>query len=176
MSKRAAFATIRRRLMGLGLIVVIVALVALSIAVYKKTFRDFVLVTLKSESIGNQLLVRSDVKLRGMIVGSVHKIDAMTYGAKLTLRIKPESADLIPANVSARIVPKTLFGTRYVEFELPKNPAGTHISDGAVIPKSRTGSTTEFSTALNNLLPVLRAVEPQKLSWSPPLLLGSDRA
>lgn len=150
--------------MGLGLIVVIVALVALSIAVYKKAFRDFVLVTLKSESIGNQLLIRSDVKLRGLIVGSVREIDAMTYGAKLTLRIEPEQAELIPTNVAARIVPKTLFGTRYVELKLPENPADTHISDGDVIPKSRTGSTTEFSTALNNLLPVLRAVEPQKLS------------
>src|SRR5699024_9419241 len=142
----------------------IAGLIALSLAVYNKAFSSFVTVKLQSKSIGNQLLERSDVKMHGMNVGEVAAIDAQTRGATLTLRLDPESAQEIPANVSARIVPKTLFGERYVEFRMPEDPTGGEIADGDVIPKSRTSSATKLSKVMNNLLPVLRAVEPQKLS------------
>src|SRR5699024_11620296 len=47
---------------------------------------------------------------------------------------------------------------------MPEDPTGGEIADGDVIPKSRTSSATKLSKVMNNLLPVLRAVEPQKLS------------
>lgn len=146
------------------MIVLIAGLIALSLAVYNKAFSKFVTVTLQSESVGNQLLERSDVKLHGMNVGQVSEIEAETRGATLTLRLDPESATEIPANVSARIVPKTLFGERYVEFRTPDSPADATIADGDVIPRSRTSSATELSKVMNNLLPVIRAVKPEKLS------------
>ena len=71
---RESFATIaRRRLLGLGYIVVIFALILLSIAVYQKKFTTFVTVKLHTDHTGNQLLTDSDVKERGIIVGSVHE-------------------------------------------------------------------------------------------------------
>lgn len=150
--------------MGLGLILLVAGLIALSLAVYDKAFSKFVTVTLQSESIGNQLLERSDVKLHGMNVGQVSEIDAETRGATLTLRLDPDSVAKIPANVSARIIPKTLFGERYVEFREPDDPSDARLADGDVIPKSRSSSATELSKVMNNLLPVLRAVKPEKLS------------
>jgi len=164
LSTNSTWATFRQRLLGLGLIALIAGLIALSLAVYNKAFSSFVTVKLQSKSIGNQLLERSDVKMHGMNVGEVAAIDAQTRGATLTLQLDPESAQEIPANVSARIVPKTLFGERYVEFRMPEDPTGGEIADGDVIPKSRTSSATKLSKVMNNLLPVLRAVEPQKLS------------
>jgi phospholipid/cholesterol/gamma-HCH transport system substrate-binding protein len=157
-------ATIRQRLLGLLMVFLLVGGIALSIALYNKSFSSFVTVTLKADSIGNQLLQQSDVKVRGLIVGSVDKIAATSEGAELTLRIDPKSAPLIPENVSARFLPKTLFGERFVSLELPDQPSSRTLQNGDVIPQDRTSSAIELEQAFSHLLPVLQAVQPQKLS------------
>ncbi|NYI87826.1 virulence factor Mce-like protein [Amycolatopsis endophytica] len=156
--------TLRRRLLGLLMIVVLAAGVTLSIAMYNKAFTKTVDVKLQAGEVGNQLLVQSDVKVRGLIVGSVKSIEADAEGATLTLALDPESAKMIPANVSARFLPKTLFGERYVSLEIPRQPADATLTAGDVIPEDRTQNAIQLSEALDNLLPVLQAVQPEKLS------------
>ncbi|ADJ42424.1 ABC transporter substrate-binding protein [Amycolatopsis mediterranei S699] len=156
--------TLRRRLLGLLLIAVMVGGVALSIALYDKAFTPVVTVRLQADKIGNQLIKQSDVKVRGLIVGSVQDIVATDHGAELTLALQPESAKLIPENVSARFLPKTLFGERFVSLEIPKDPSAKTIADGDVIPQDRTSSAIELDQAFEHLMPVLQAVQPQKLS------------
>lgn len=156
--------TLRRRLLGLLLIAVLVGGVALSIALYDKAFTPVVTVKLEADKIGNQLLKQSDVKVRGLIVGSVSDITATAEGAELTLALKPESAKLIPANVSARFLPKTLFGERFVSLEIPDRPSAKTLSTGDVIPQDRTTNAVELEQAFAHLMPVLQAVQPQKLS------------
>jgi phospholipid/cholesterol/gamma-HCH transport system substrate-binding protein len=156
--------TLRRRLLGLALIAVMVGGVALSIAMYDKAFTPVVTVKLQADKIGNQLIKQSDVKVRGLIVGSVEDIVATDHGAELTLALKPESAKLIPENVSARFLPKTLFGERFVSLEIPKDPSAKTLSSGDVIPQDRTSSAIELDQAFEHLMPVLQAVQPQKLS------------
>ncbi|GAA4540128.1 MCE family protein [Amycolatopsis samaneae] len=156
--------TIRRRLLGLLLVAVLVGGVALSIALYDKAFTSVVTVKLKADTVGNQLLEESDVKVRGLIVGSVKNIAATTDGAELTLALKPESAKLIPANVSARFLPKTLFGERFVSLEIPADPSSKTIASGDTIAQDRSATAIELSKALGDLMPVLQAVQPQKLS------------
>jgi virulence factor Mce-like protein len=157
-------ATIRRRLLGLLLVFLLVGGIALSIALYDKAFSSFVTVKLQADSIGNQLLKQSDVKVRGLIVGSVKDIAVTPGGAELTLALNPESAQLIPDNVSARFLPKTLFGERFVALEIPDHPASRTLQTGDVIPQDRTSSAVELEQAFSHLLPVLQAVQPQKLS------------
>jgi virulence factor Mce-like protein len=157
-------ATIRRRLLGLLLVFLLVGGIALSIALYDKAFTPFVTVKLEADNIGNELLKQSDVKVRGLIVGSVQNIAVTPDGAELTLALNPESAHLIPENVSARFLPKTLFGERFVSLEIPANPASRTLQTGDVIPQDRTSSAIELEQAFSNLLPVLQAVQPQKLS------------
>ncbi|WP_239154194.1 MCE family protein [Amycolatopsis sp. FDAARGOS 1241] len=157
-------ATLRRRLLGLLLVALLVGGVALSIALYDKAFTKFVTVKLEADSIGNQLLEQSDVKVRGLIVGSVKTISATNDGAELTLDLDPQYTKLIPENVSARFLPKTLFGERYVSLQIPKDPSAKTLTDGDVIPQDRTSSAIELEQALQHLLPVLQAVQPQKLS------------
>ncbi|WP_158881346.1 MCE family protein [Amycolatopsis anabasis] len=164
MSTKGAVATLRRRLLGLALIVVLLGGVALSIALYNKSFSKFVTVTLKAGDVGNQLIRQSDVKVRGLIVGSVKDISATADGSELTLALDPESAKLIPENVSARFLPKTLFGERFVSLEIPEQPSGKTLTSGDVIPEDRTSKAVELDKALDHLLPVLQAVQPQKLS------------
>ncbi|WP_157581584.1 MlaD family protein, partial [Phycicoccus sp. Root563] len=107
------------RAYGVGFIAVVALLVGLSIASFQKRFTPVVTVTLLTDRIGSQLQAASDVKLRGLIVGEVRSIRTTGNGASLELALKPEMATLIPANVSARLLPKTLFGERYVDLVSP---------------------------------------------------------
>ena len=156
--------TLRRRLLGLVLIAVLVGGVTLSIAMYDKAFTDTVDVKLEAGDIGNQLLEQSDVKVRGLIVGSVKSITAKADGAELTLALDPASANMIPANVSARFLPKTLFGERYVSLEIPQDASSSTLRGGDMIPEDRTSNAVQLSKALDDLMPVLQAVQPEKLS------------
>jgi phospholipid/cholesterol/gamma-HCH transport system substrate-binding protein len=162
--RQGAWATIRRRLLGIGFLVVIAGLVSLSIAMYNKAFTPVVNVKLTTDKLGNQLQVLGDVKVRGLIVGSIKKITPTEHGAELDLALDPDKADLIPANVTARFIPKTLFGDRYVALQIPESPAPGHITDGDLIKQDTSAPAVELSQALDHLLPVLQAVQPQKLS------------
>ncbi|SFQ63506.1 virulence factor Mce family protein [Amycolatopsis arida] len=156
--------TLGRRLLGLAFIAVLLGGVALSVAMYNKAFSEFVTVKLYADKVGNQLAEQSDVKVRGLIVGTVHEVAPTPTGSELTLRLDPASAKLIPENVSARFLPKTLFGERYVALRIPEDPAERSLSDGDVIPQDRSSAAVELSQAFEHLLPVLQAVQPQKLS------------
>lgn len=156
--------TLRRRLLGLLLVALLAGGVALSVAIYNKSFTEYVTVTLEADRIGNQLTENSDVKVRGLIVGRVGKIEPTETGSKLTLNLEPEHADLVPSNVSARFLPKTLFGERFVSLEIPQEPSPRPLRAGDVIPQDRTESAVELEQAFEDLMPVLQAVQPQKLS------------
>ena len=96
------------RAYGVGFIVVVGLLIGLSVASFQKRFTPVVMVNLMTDRIGSQLQTASDVKIRGLIVGEVRSIETTGNGATLKLALKPEMVDLIPANVSARLLPKTL--------------------------------------------------------------------
>ncbi len=109
-----------RRLLGLAFVVVLAAAMSLSVLAYDKAFTPVVLVTLRTDHTGLQLNQGADVKLRGVIVGEVRGIAANGQTATLRLALDPAQARRIPANVSARMLPKTLFGERYVDLEAPR--------------------------------------------------------
>ncbi|TDQ05709.1 MCE family protein [Labedaea rhizosphaerae] len=156
--------TLRRRALGLLFLVVVVSLVALSIAFYNKAFTKVVLVKLDTDKVGNQLAVHSDVKARGVLVGEVSDIRPTADGAELSLAIMPDQANLLPDNVSARFLPKTLFGERYVALQIPEQGNGRHLTAGTVIAQDKSQRAVELESAFQHLLPVLQAVQPQKLS------------
>ena len=93
-----------------------------STRVFNQKFTDFDHVTLKTDTIGLQLPERADVKMRGVIVGEVLEVEADGDGATLDLGIKPDQIGTIPGNVTASILPKTLFGEKYVELNDPRGP------------------------------------------------------
>lgn len=160
----STLATVRRRLLGLLLVGILLGGIALSVAIYNRAFSEQVTVRLQAGDIGNQLARDSDVKVRGMIVGRVDAVEPGPAGAELVLHLTPDQAELVPANVSARFPPKTLFGERYVDLTIPERPSQTTLADGAVIPQDRTEDAVRLDKALDNLLPVLQAVQPEKLS------------
>src|SRR5436305_11723479 len=118
------FARHRYELLGLVLLLVLAVLVWFSIAMFNEQFRSSTPVSMHISRAGLQLLPGSDVKIRGIIVGSVDQITSNGEGAEITLRLSPAKAKHIPANVSARLVPKTIFGEKYVDLVLPAHPVG----------------------------------------------------
>src|SRR3954447_7992662 len=152
------------KLYGVLLLVVASALVALSIMQFNQVFTPADHVTVHIGRAGLQLLPGSDVKERGIIVGSVESISSTGDGADIKLRLKPSAAAQIPDNVHVRLLPKTLFGEKYVDLVPPSQPSGSHLTDGAVISEDQTAPTLEIDEALNDLLPTLRAVPPADLN------------
>jgi phospholipid/cholesterol/gamma-HCH transport system substrate-binding protein len=145
--------------------VVFLALVVLSVwftyATFTQKFATYDEVTVETSTIGLQLPKRADVKIRGVIVGEVTDMSANAGGAKLQLGLYPSQVDTIPANVTASIVPKTLFGEKYVSLIVPDQPASDHIQAGATI--TRTHVSTEVEQVLSDLYPLLRTVQPAEL-------------
>jgi virulence factor Mce-like protein len=164
MAKESLATVARRRLLGLGFIVVLAGLVLLSIAFYNKVFTPTTKITLQADHTGNQLLVGSDVKARGLIVGSVKAVHASGDGATITLALHPEQRHLIPSDVTAQILPKTLFGEQYVSLVFPDNDSSPPIAAGATIPQDRSAEALETEKVLGDFLPLLKAVEPAQLN------------
>jgi phospholipid/cholesterol/gamma-HCH transport system substrate-binding protein len=152
------------KLYGVLLLVVAMALVTLSILQFNQAFTPADHVTVHISRAGLQLLPGSDVKERGIIVGSVESISSTGEGAELRLRLHPSEAKQIPANVTVRLLPKTLFGEKYVDLVPPAQPSGHFLADGAVISEDQTQKTLEIDEALDDLLPTLRAVPPVDLN------------
>ncbi len=154
----------RRRLTGLAFLLVLCLLVWLSIAVYQKKFADVAMVTLRTNSVGNEMHPHADVKVRGRVIGEVRDISADGSGARLRLALQPGQLKEVPANVTAQMLPTTLFGERFVALIPPQYPDSQHLAAGAVIGQDRSANAIELEKVLSNVLPVLTAVRPDKLS------------
>ncbi|MEU2655641.1 MCE family protein [Streptomyces sp. NPDC007325] len=156
--------TLRRRSAGVVFLLVPALLAWLAVAVYDKKFTDSDPVVVETGSVGNEMHLGAEVKLRGVVVGEVRAIDATGTGARLTLAMRPGALDHVPADVRAQMLPTTLFGERFVALVPPANPAAQRLGPGAVIPEDRSGNAVELQQVLDNVLPLLTAVQPQKLS------------
>ncbi|MFF9204473.1 MCE family protein [Streptomyces sp. NPDC014986] len=156
--------TLRHRSAGLVFLLVPVLLVRLAVAVYDKEFTDSDPVVVETGSAGNEMHPGAEVKLRGVVVGEVRAIDATGDGARLTLAMKPGALDDVPSDVRAQMLPTTLFGERFVALVPPKAPSDRPLAAGAVIPQDRSENAVELQQVLDDVLPMLTAVQPQKLS------------
>src|SRR5665811_1925698 len=82
----------------------------------------------------------------------------------IEMALQPDQVAGIPVNVSARILPKTLFGERFVDLILPGDPASVAIAEGDTISQDRTTVAIELEQVFDDMLPLLRTVKPEKLA------------
>lgn len=155
---------LQHRLMGAAFVCLLFLGAWTTYAVFTKKFVDVVHVDLKASHSGLQLTPHADVKLRGVIVGDVRKITSTGDGAVLDMAIDPAAAKLIPTNATARILPKTLFGEKYVELELPESPSGEVLSAGDAILEADVS--IEVEAVLSDSYPLLLAVQPADLAYT----------
>ncbi|MGK2887893.1 MAG: MlaD family protein, partial [Rhodococcus sp. (in: high G+C Gram-positive bacteria)] len=155
---------LRRRMLGALLIVAVVLFVGWSVTSYNKTFKEVVSVDLITDSVGNALPLNADVKVRGLIVGEVRSTSAVDGVVTARMAIDPDKAEMIPSNTTARLLPKTLFGERYVALMVPEKNSASPVVDGTVLRQDVSGNAIEVGQLLDNLLPLLEAIPPQDLA------------
>ena len=153
---------LNHKVLGVAFLCLLVAGVYLTYAVFTKKFADYDEVTLRTSNIGLQLPERADIKVRGVIVGEVLEADSSADGAVLTLGLYPGQRESVPANVTGSILPKTLFGEKYVQLEIPESGPQGVLEPGATI--ERTDVSIEVEKVLSDLYPLLTAVQPAELN------------
>lgn len=144
------------------LVAAIVAATALSGAAFTRSFRSYVPVTLVSDRAGLVMESGGKVKLRGVQVGRVRAITGSRDAVRLELEIDPDQIEHIPANIEAQIAATTTFGAKYVELISPSTPSAAWLSAGATV-RSR-NVTVEVNTVFQNLVGVVRRIDPGKLN------------
>jgi phospholipid/cholesterol/gamma-HCH transport system substrate-binding protein len=154
----------RHRLLGVVFVGVLVFALWLVTAIFNQTFKTWDEVRLTAGTAGLQLPDRADVKIRGVIVGQVLSAESTGDGALLELGIEPQMMDEIPGNVSAVILPKTLFGEKFVDLTVPAEPSSAPLEAGMTI--DQTDLPVEVEKVLNDLFPLLRTVQPAELNYT----------
>ena len=96
--------------------------------------------------VGQQLPVGGDVKIRGVLVGTIKGIDLGNDGkARVELLIEDEVE--LPAATAAEIRSKTVFGQKWVEL-IPPQAGAPFLAAGDEIPDSRTKEPLELERSL----------------------------
>jgi phospholipid/cholesterol/gamma-HCH transport system substrate-binding protein len=155
---------VQQQLGGLLFLAVLAGLVGLTVALYQKAFTPVVNVVLETDRIGNQLSKGGDVKARGLVVGEVRKVSSDGEKARIELALQSEAAQRLPADVRAQMLPKTLFGEKFVSLVFDDDSTAERLREGAVIPQDRSETARETSQALDDLLPLLQTLRPAQLS------------
>ncbi|SEC38164.1 phospholipid/cholesterol/gamma-HCH transport system substrate-binding protein [Nocardioides exalbidus] len=155
--------SLRTRGLGMVFLALMLASVWATYGVFTKKFSDYDEVTVHASRIGLQLPHRADVKIKGVIVGEVLDYVPTADGADITLGLYKDRAAQVPSDVTASILPKTLFGEKFVSLVVPDGGSSAKpIADGDVI--ERTNLSIEVEAVLSDLYPLLRAVQPADLN------------
>jgi len=150
-----------------GLVAVVVAGVALALLYGKSTgaFSSPDTVTAQLVNAGGSLPKGADVKSSGVIVGKVDSITrSSSGGVAVTLVLADGQLESLPANVVARILPATVFGTSFVDLIVHGTPATEHLARGADVPADRTQDTLELQQALDDIDRLVKALGPKELA------------
>jgi phospholipid/cholesterol/gamma-HCH transport system substrate-binding protein len=150
------------KILGVVFIALVLAALTLTWAQFTNKFGDFEEITLKADRVGLQLPDRADVKVRGLIVGEVLEMKPTDEGAELTLGLFPDEISKVHPDVTGAILPKTLFGQKYVSLVPPETEFTEPIQAGAVIEKTKMA--TEVQAVLRDLYPLLRTIQPADLN------------
>ena len=152
-----------RPLAGLATVAAIAAVIAGSLALFRGAGTTSTPVTVISPRAGLVMDVGAKVKLRDIVVGRVASISPRPDGtAALELAIEPAQTQYIPANVAVGIASITVFGSKYVELQVPSEPSEERIRAGQVLQGSRV--TVEVNTLFQQLTSTLREIEPAHLN------------
>jgi phospholipid/cholesterol/gamma-HCH transport system substrate-binding protein len=113
------------------------------------------------DAAGQGLLPGSDVKVKGVNIGEVRRIELVGGQAQVTLRI--HDGQEVPEGASATIRPKTLFGEKFVDIDPDVADEGARpLRDGDVLTNTQGGF--ELERVLADTFPLLQAIDPMELT------------
>jgi phospholipid/cholesterol/gamma-HCH transport system substrate-binding protein len=143
-------------------VIVIGSWIAVVAMLYSGTLRSYVPLTLVSDRAGLVMESGAKVRLHGVEIGRVDSIGTDVDAAQLQLEIDPGPFKYLPSNVEAEIRSTTAFGSKFVDLIVPDNPSPTPLTPGAVLQSRNV--TVEVNTVFEDLMSVLRAIDPAKLN------------
>lgn len=154
--------SLRMQLAGAGMVVGLVGIVGLAFAQFGGVFESTSTVTVSAPRAGLVLEPDAKVKLRGVQIGRVTGIDISDGRALLTLAMQPNSLALVPKNVKVDIESTTVFGAKFVNFEVPADPSPAHLTAGTELAAGQV--TVEYDTLFQHLTDLLGKVQPDKVN------------
>lgn len=148
-----------RQLLAWGITLLVVVTAVSGALLVKSTGRldSHVRVIASLVNVGDGLPQRSDVKYHGVLVGAVTDVTPAQYGDPnfVHIDLKPEYAAVIPAGVTARVVPSNVFAVSSVQ--LVDRTGGPAIQPGTHIPEDTELPTVLFQTTISKLRDILAA-------------------
>jgi len=131
---------------------------------FRGTFSDKITVSAELAKAGDALEQGDIVTYRRVIIGEVTESTGNADGGAVAkLKIDPQAAEQIPANVTAVAVPASLFGNTKIELLPPASPVAGHLEDNGVIRADRSPTAESLQTALENAYTLLTSVHPAQL-------------
>src|SRR5436309_14669128 len=109
-----------RKVYGILFIGLLVLAMYVIVALYNQWWVNKVTVSLTTPRVGNQLNLGGDVKMHGAFVGTIKSIKDNGDHATVVLALSPKYVKQIPVDVQARILPKTIFGEKYIDLVAPQ--------------------------------------------------------
>lgn len=148
---------------GLAFVLLLAGLLAGTVVLYRGDLRNTVEVTVVSPRAGLTLATGTAVKVRGVEVGTVERIEPDGDGVRLTLAVERDQLADIPADVTAQIVPPTAFGAKYVQLSAPaRRTVDTPLAAGDTVRADRV--TVEIDQTFQRLTGVLDAARPAQVN------------
>jgi len=144
-SRRAA-----RAALGLVALALFVAAVGVTWIFLRGGFRGGVAVdaVFSAPGVGQQLPTGGDVKIRGVLVGSIADVRLASDGNAVVEMRLDDGLDL-PSDTQAEIRSKTIFGQKWIELLPPAAPSSEGVlTAGSTIPDERTKEPLELERAL----------------------------
>jgi phospholipid/cholesterol/gamma-HCH transport system substrate-binding protein len=153
-------------LLGLISIVTVCLIFAVAVGLFQGSFTETVPVTVISQRAGLVMNTDAKVKMRGVQVGKVAKIDSLPNGeAAIHLAMDPSQLQFIPANVDVNIASSTVFGAKSIELVPPDHPTAQRLHAGQP-PLQGQHVMVEVNTVFQQLVSVLAQIDPPKLNES----------
>ena len=150
-----------RRLFALGVCFLVLAAscVTLMIAKSKGTLDQIVKVNAELLNVGDGLPAKSDVKFRGVLVGSVADVEPARAGQLNIVHIdlKPEYVSGIPDTVTARVVPSNVFAVSSIQL-VDNGKGATPLRANTIIREDQSLPTVLFQSTLSKVREVFTAI------------------
>ena len=163
----------RNRLVTGAAVVLIGLLVAAAVFVVRQTFFKPKTITAYFTS-ATAIYPGDDVRVSGVKVGSIAKIEPAGTQAKMTMHVDRDVP--IPADAKAVIVAQNLVAARYLQLTPPYRSSGPTMGDGAVIPVDRTAVPVEWDEVKDQLMRLSTELGPNSQVSTPSVARFIDSA
>jgi virulence factor Mce-like protein len=163
----------RNRLVTGAAIVLIGLLVAAGVFVVRQTFFKPKSITAYFTT-ATAIYPGDDVRVSGVKVGSIAKIEPVGTQAKMTMHVDRDVP--VPADAKAVIVAQNLVAARYLQLTPAYRSSGPTMGDGAVIPVDRTAVPVEWDEVKDQLMRLSTELGPNSKVSTPSVARFIDSA